>query len=93
MKIELSLLDTMAVWMGCTYVSDLHALSPWQRSQLAGKVKYIRLEAATLAEWNDALVYLVHDPPQKTAKEAKTRLIRELSQPTVLVKKRRKEVK
>lgn len=36
-------------------------------------------EAASLHEWNDALLYLVQAPPEQTAEDARARLIAALS--------------
>lgn len=79
--VELSLLDVIALSMGCETVSELHAMTDWQRQQLARKVERLGQDVARLEEWNDALCYLTQEPPQPSAELARGRLIRSLSQP------------
>jgi len=72
---KLPLLDAMSVQMHCEYLSDLHDLDNEQRALLAQKVKQLSPEAMGLHDWNDALEYLAHAPPERTAKAAKERLV------------------
>ena len=75
-----SLLDLLAVQMRCTYLSDLRFLSNMQRRHLARMVDAVVPLDEDLWEWNDALEYLSGLPPQKTAIEAKTALVKALQQ-------------
>lgn len=78
---KISLLDVMAVQMGCMYLSDLRFLSSGQRVALARKLEKIPPRTSDLHDWNDALDYLVGGPAQPTAEEARAALIAGLSAP------------
>lgn len=72
----LSLLDTLSMRMGCTYLSDLHFMDSFQRRQLAEILKYISAGAFHLHEWNDAFHYLTGIyRPQTDAEQSKSALI------------------
>lgn len=75
MVLETDLLDTLCAQVGCQYLSDLRYLQHWQRLWLARKVENIPVQAATLAEWNDALAYLAQGKAQPTSEQARTALI------------------
>lgn len=77
---KLPLLDAMSIQMHCEYLSDLHSLDNEQRTSLAQKVEQLSPEAMELHDWNNALEYLAHAPPERTAKAAKERLVRFLYQ-------------
>ena len=76
MRLEQSLLDLIAIQMGCPHLSDLHFLDGWQRTLLARAVREIHPENACLHEWNDALEYLAHAPPETTVQEAPAKLVK-----------------
>ena len=48
---------------------------------LARELEQLPPEAATLQEWNDALDYLIHAPPEETAQAARERLLSALARP------------
>lgn len=73
------LLDALASIAGCSYMSDLRYLDSWQRIRLTRVLENIPTDMAGLDEWNDTLVYLGRDPPEKTAEAAKEQLIQILS--------------
>jgi hypothetical protein len=77
----ISLLDILMVYASCTYMSDLHYLSGSQRMRLARKLGKLLPEAYSLWQWNDALTYLVDEPPVETALTARTRILSWLSRP------------
>jgi len=77
---QISLLDAMLIQLRCEYLSDLHNLDNEQRVLLAQKVEQLSPEDVDLRDWNDALEYMAHAPPERTAKTAKERLIHFLSQ-------------
>lgn len=81
MTFEIPLLDALSIQADCDYLSDLRCLSGWQKMRLARALERVPADAASLKEWNDALDYLVRDPPQETAQAARERLIQSLSQP------------
>ncbi len=81
MIFKTELLDALSMLAGCTYLSDLHALSVWQRARLAHEIERIPPGTADLKEWNDALAYLSREPPQETAEAARERLLHVLSRP------------
>ncbi len=78
MKKRESLLDTLASRMCCTYLSDLRFLAKWERVLLGSILRSIPPEDADLAEWNDALEYLVGCGPERTQKAARERLLERL---------------
>lgn len=79
MTLEIPLLDMLSSQAGCTYLSDLRYLSGWQKLRLAWTLERMPVDAADLKEWNDALDYLVREPPQETTQAARERLIQSLS--------------
>lgn len=66
LKVTISLLDALAVRIGCEYLSDLRFLDGIQQVRLVRALKKIGPEEASLAEWNDALQYLINEPPRQT---------------------------
>ena len=81
MMVEQSLLDLLAIQMGCMYLSDLRFLSLEQRRYLAQRLDRLTPRQDDVREWNDALEYLTGAPPEDTAQAAKERLVHLLSQP------------
>lgn len=76
MKIEMSLLELIAIQMGCDYLSDLSGLSNTQRTILAEKLERLPARESDLRDWNDALRYLTGDSiPKATAEDARAALI------------------
>ncbi len=73
-RIELSLLDLLAMQMGCTYLSDLRYLNGLERQRLIQKLTYLSPCEEDIKSWNDALDYLTGAPPEQTAAMAKSRL-------------------
>ena len=70
----------MAIQIGCTYLSDLHYIDDYQRSQLARVLEKIPARDEDLFEWNDALEYLAGvRTPCSSAEQAKAALIAALS--------------
>lgn len=80
MTINESLLDAMSLQMRCEYLSDLRYLNNEQQAFLAKAVEQLPPEEVDLQDWNDALEYMAHAPPERTAKTAKEQLIHFLSQ-------------
>ena len=78
---EIPLLEVLQVRMGVFYLSDLRLLSNYERTRLARVLADIPAAAASLREWNDALLYLSNRQPEQTAKAARERLIQSLAQP------------
>lgn len=77
---EIPLLEVLQVRMGVFYLSDPRLLSNYERTRLARVLADIPAAAASLREWNDALLYLSNRQPEQTAKAARERLIQSLSQ-------------
>ena len=69
----LPLLEFLAYKAGCAYLSDLPLAGGWQRARLARELEWVPAEAAPLREWNDALRYLAHAPPEKPCGEQSVR--------------------
>ena len=78
MRLEQSLLDLIAIQMGCPHLSDLHFLTGAQRERLAAKLGTLTPREEDLDQWNEALAYLTQAPPQPSAQGAKIRLIQRL---------------
>lgn len=57
-KRKLSLLDLMAIYAECEYLSDLRYINDSQRVQLAQKLKEVPAKGEDLFDWSDALEYL-----------------------------------
>lgn len=85
MTAEVSLLDHLALQMGCRMVSELHELAQFRRAALRERIARIDTAEATLFEWNDALTYLTDNAPQETREEAKRQLMQTLSHPQLWV--------
>ena len=75
-----SLLEVLSTSARCQYLSDLHSLSPWDRLHLAQAIEDIPSNAASLAQWNDALDYILGEPSQSSPQTARNRLRHLLSQ-------------
>ena len=77
-----SLLDLIAIQMGCDYLSDLRYLSRDRQLYLAEKLKNLHARESALRDWNAALAYLTPDStPRSSAEEARAALITWLSAP------------
>lgn len=79
MPIAVSLLDYLSCRLGCTYLSDLRNLSSVNRLRVLHLIEGIPADAESLSGWNDALEYLLQEPPAQSTTEAKARLIDKLS--------------
>lgn len=55
---DMSLLDYLAWRAGCDYLSDLRFLTSAQKLRLVHVLESVPAEAASLAQWRDALDYL-----------------------------------
>ena len=77
--LSLPLLEFLAYKAGCGYLSDLPRADCWQRLQLVRALEQIPPQAAALREWNDALDYLAHAPPEGSGEKARARLMAALS--------------
>lgn len=76
---EVSLVDFLAKEMGCTYVSDLTHLTVSQQQRLAAVLEKLPPDAASEAEWDDALAYIEKLPAQESAEEDRKRLLSALT--------------
>ena len=76
---EQSLLELLAIQMGCEYLSDLRYLTIAQRNYLVQKLIPLSPRQEDLRDWNKVLTYLTGEPAEKTALAAKARLIEFLS--------------
>lgn len=70
-----SLVDFLAKEMNCVYVSDLTRLTVFQQKHLAALLEALPPEAASEAEWADALAYIKKIPAQESAEEDRERLL------------------
>lgn len=73
---EQSLLDLLAKEMHCEYLSDLKFVDNRCRKEIAQTIQlHHPVESASMFEWNDALNYLTGNGPEKTADEARNKLV------------------
>lgn len=77
--LTLPLLEYLSHRAGCAYLSDLKYIDSWQKARLARVLEEIPAEAADLRTWNDALDYLAQAGPERTAEDARARLIAALT--------------
>lgn len=80
MKDGRSLLDYLALEMGCECLSDLHFLSQEGRHCLVKKINEVSVQETSLHDWNDTLTYLTNANPEDTSSNAKLQLMELLSQ-------------
>ena len=81
-----SFLETLALRVGCKYLSDLRFLDSEKRKSLEEVVQQMRPDQASLAEWNDSLDYLFGAPPETNPEAAQQQLLQRLAQPNAPVK-------
>lgn len=74
-----TLLELLMRRANCDYLSDLRFLDGERRGRLARYLADIPWQAGSLAEWNEALRYLLAEPPQETEESARNCLIAGLS--------------
>lgn len=75
MFLSISLLDYLHSQINPVPLSYLHGLDDLEGIRLFRAVEKLPPEAASLEEWNDALLYLTQAPPEKTVQAARARLI------------------
>lgn len=77
---NLTLMETMAAYLHCTYISDLKYLNEKQRKSLAQLLGRMPANDCRIQEWNDAIEYLAGGKKQYQEVElAKKALISFLS--------------
>ena len=69
-----SLLDILAQYAGCQYLSELHYIRSVVRLKLIQKIEAISSDDFPLHDWNDALDYLISSPPKESVEDARTAL-------------------
>ncbi len=74
-----SLVDFLAKEVDCVYVSDLTAMTAHQQKHLVTVLEKLPPEAASEAEWADALTYIEKIPAQDNAAEDRNRLLSALT--------------
>lgn len=78
MQISLSIVDYIALKMGVRNLSDLPRMDSLDRLTACRVVEKVNAEDETLEGWNDALTYMVGEPPAESQEEARSRLIQKL---------------
>lgn len=73
-----SLLDVLSSKACCDYLSDLRNLCGREQLRLAQELEKLPPGSASLSDWNDALNYLLNEPPQPTREAAREQLLRGL---------------
>lgn len=77
-----SLLDLMAIKVGCSYLSDLKYIDESKRFHLAMELKKVPAKDEDYSDWNDALEYFSSGTVScSSAEQAKESLIAVLSSP------------
>lgn len=71
----LSLVEYVAYKAGCEYISDLYTLNGIQKRKALRAVEKVMPEMYPLVQWNDALQHVVKAGPEKTAEDAKNKLM------------------
>lgn len=69
----MTILDQLAQWMGCTYVSDLRYLDRKQRQQAVRLLADLPRDAVSPGEWEAAFFYLAA-AEEKTQKKPRTQI-------------------
>lgn len=72
------LLDTLAKEADVQSLSDLHNLNMACKRALVCELEKISPEEYSIAEWNDAVVYLTNGPPAESPQAAKMWLLEKL---------------
>lgn len=75
MNVQMSLLDYLMCQVRPHMLSDLHSLNELERGRLIRALERLEPEERALREWNDALDYLVQAPPERSALQAKKKLL------------------
>lgn len=78
MQISLSIVDYIAFKMGVYALSELPRMNSLERLAVCRVVERISADNESLEGWNDALNYLVGEPPAESQEEARSRLIEKL---------------
>ena len=78
MQISTYIVEYVAMKLGYTNLSDLHHMDAIDRLAACRAVEKINAEDESLEGWNDALSYLVGEPPAESQEEARSRLIEKL---------------
>ena len=78
MQISTSIVEYIAMKLGYINLSDLHHMDTADRLAACRVVEKVNAEAESLDGWNDALSYLVGEPPAESQEEARSRLIEKL---------------
>ena len=55
-----SLLEDLARWTGCQYLSDLH--QPDKRKEILKAAEKLDISKYSLGEWEDAIMYIAEQP-------------------------------
>ena len=55
-----SLLEDLARWTGCQYLSDLH--QPDKRKEIFKAAEKLDISKYSLGEWEDAIMYIAEQP-------------------------------
>lgn len=78
MQIQISIVDYIALKLGFRNISDLPRMDGTSRIAACRTLEKVKAEDESLAGWNDALSYLVGEPPAESQAEARARLIQKL---------------
>ena len=68
-KRDISLIDYIAEYMGCEYISDLNFLDNNKKTRLYKIVKKISYKDYSLFSWNDAYEYITKEKNNYSDKE------------------------
>lgn len=78
MQISTSIVEYIAMKLGYSKLSSLHYMDASDCLTACRILEKINAEDESLEGWNDALFYLVREPPAESQTEAKSRLIQKL---------------
>ena len=78
MQISPPMVEYIAMKRGYINLSDLHHMDTAARLAACRVGEKVNAEPESLDGWNDALSYLMGEPPAKSQEEARSRLIEKL---------------
>ena len=74
----LSLVEYLAYKANCEYISDLPHLDVLSKTRAHRALENVEPDMYSLAQWNDALAYIVSGQPCSTSEEARAALSKAL---------------
>ena len=83
MRVQMSFLEYLSYRSRSDALSELHSLNILERRRVIRAIESVPVDEIPLEEWNDALSYLVGQPPETSIPAARERLISCLKRPDI----------